>query len=260
MAEFELDKYLDITVTGTEGAGKTGQLDILEAHFVALLDRDLVVRTKEPGGTKAGVEMRKLLLDHEYNLPPRAETFLFMADRACLVEEVIVPARKANKVILRDRSRNDTIAYQGYARGLDLVIIDRMNDWATRNLIGVRHHLDGEHLDKDAYNFEDYGPELTIWFDLPPEVGLVRKKGQPEQWSKFEAEELPFHSRVRQGLAKLAEQNPAGFIIVNADQPFEDVSTEMLQKLDGWLQDRRPVTHLILKQAQNRRRREVING
>jgi dTMP kinase len=143
-----------ITLEGGEGVGKTTQqallaLQLRQAGYPCLC-------TREPGGTALGRALREILL-HGDPLTPLAELFLYAADRAEHVQKCILPALAAGQVVVCDRFTDSTLAYQGYGRGLDLQQVRQLNHLATGGL----------------------QPHLTLWLDLPPEVGLARKASGP---------------------------------------------------------------------------------
>ncbi|MDP2743849.1 MAG: dTMP kinase [Dehalococcoidia bacterium] len=183
-----------ITFEGTEGSGKSTQARRLwrrlcRAGIPAIL-------TREPGGTDLGDDVRRILKKKRATaVLPSAELMLFAASRAQLVEEVLRPALKQGKVVVCDRYTDSTIAYQHYGRGLDIGLIRRVNDSATR---GLR-------------------PDLVIFMSLPPETGLGRKKNAGND--RFESEELAFHRRVWRGYQELAAAEPARWLVVDGTLP-----------------------------------------
>ncbi|NLC13162.1 MAG: dTMP kinase [Chloroflexi bacterium] len=192
-----------ITFEGPEGSGKSTQLPRL-AQF--LEDSSLqVVKTREPGGTKIGDQIREVLVRMDNTeLHPRTEILLFLAARAQLVEELIIPSLKQGKIILCDRYGDSTLAYQGYGHGLDLETLRAMLQFATGGL----------------------KPDLTILLDVDVFTGLKRKKIK-EEWNRLDAFELSFHERVRAGYKILAEQEPERWKIVDATQDPDQVQMEI---------------------------------
>lgn len=176
-----------ITLEGGEGVGKTTQ----QALLAERLQREgyACVSTREPGGTALGEALRELLL-HGDPLTPLAELFLYAADRAEHVQKCILPALAAGQVVVCDRFTDSTLAYQGYGRGLDLEKIRQLNHLATGGL----------------------QPHLTLWLDLPPEVGLARS-GLAD---RLEQERLEFHRRVHQGFQALAAAEPQRIVRIDA--------------------------------------------
>lgn len=183
-----------ITLEGIEGCGKTTQIALLADY---LTDCGYsVVRTREPGGTPFGESLRKVLLQGGLNVLPLSELLVFMAIRAQHVEEVIMPALSAGKVVLCDRFADATYAYQGYGRGTDLGIIGNLNRLVTKGVT----------------------PNLTILIDCDVEVGLKRKLSDNPHVDRFEQEEISFHKAIKNGYRRLAKKDPKRFFVVNGDQ------------------------------------------
>lgn len=181
-----------IVLEGGEGAGKTTLARDLAARLEA--EGYVVTLTREPGGTRAGEIIRSLL--HEA-LDPCAETFAFLTARAQLVAEVIRPALADGRIVISDRYAASTFAYQGYARGLDLWQLRAANAIATGSL----------------------EPDLIVYLDVPPEVGLPRKHGEQEA-IRTGLEGLEFHEAVRAGYLALAQEADGhGWLTVDATQP-----------------------------------------
>jgi len=192
-----------ISLEGPEGSGKSSQLPYL-AEYIESLGFS-VVKTREPGGTKIGDQIREVLvrMDNE-ELHPRTEILLFLAARAQLVEEVIKPSLAEGKVILCDRFGDSTLAYQGYGHGLDLDKLRAMLQFATNGL----------------------KPDLTILLDVDILTGLKRKKAK-EEWNRLDAYESSFHERVRKGYQTLAQEEPERWRIVDASQPADLVQSQL---------------------------------
>lgn len=204
-----------ITFEGPEGSGKSTQLPQL-AQF--LEEKGLsVVRTREPGGTKIGDQIREVLVRMDnIELHPRTEILLFLAARAQLVEELIIPSLQQGKIILCDRYGDSTLAYQGYGHGLDLDTLRAMLHFATGGL----------------------KPDLTILLDVDVMTGLKRKKIK-EEWNRLDAFELSFHERVRAGYHILAGLDPERWKIVDATQNPEQVQTEIRALVLNALEEKR---------------------
>ena len=210
-----------VTFEGIEGAGKSTAIDYLSGYLQAR-GYDPVL-TREPGGSALGRRLRALLLDvRTGGLASRAELFLFLADRAQHVVEVIRPALEAGQVVLCDRFTDSTLAYQGHGRGLDTEYLQRLNQAATGGL----------------------QPELTLLLDLPVRCGLMRAgernrlEGLVVSEGRFDAESLDFHERVRQGYRVLAEEEPERFAIIDASQPPEDVVLQCRSAIEAHLRGR----------------------
>jgi len=186
-----------ITFEGGEGSGKTTQLKALLAPVRALQGE--AIQTRDPGGTAIGNQVRELLLNGEnVRMLALAELFLYEASRAQLVQEVIRPALAAGRIVLCDRFTDSTVAYQGYGRGLNLDLVERLNAVAAD---GLR-------------------PDLTFLLDLDPAVGLARaaeRLAHPRQQpDRLEREVLEFHQRVRAGYRALAAREPERVVILDA--------------------------------------------
>lgn len=210
-----------ITLEGIEGAGKTSQLD----NIVALMRAGGYgcVTTREPGGTVVGARIREVLLNPEnHDLDPDAELLLYVADRVQHIKTIIKPHLAAGRVVLCDRFHDATMAYQGYARGLDKTLI--------RDLHRLVCH--------------DFTPDLTLLFDLDPEVGLARawrqinNGGRTDKESRFEKETLVFHQKVRQGYLELARNEPDRFKIIDAEQDPSRVARQIETVLSHYLANR----------------------
>lgn len=194
-----------VTFEGGEGSGKTTQLKLLASRIRA--SGKEVIETRDPGGTAIGKEMRTLLLHPgPVTIAPATELLLYEASRAQLVREVIAPAQPRGAVILCDRFTDSTLAYQGWGRGLDLDLIQRLNRFSTDGLV----------------------PDLTILLDLDPGIGLMRcRRGVgadastrlstgPSCWDRIEAEPLDFHLRIREGYRALAREDPDRIAVIDA--------------------------------------------
>lgn len=187
-----------ITLEGGEGVGKTTQ----QALLVERLRQEgyACLCTREPGGTALGKTLRELLL-HGDPFSPLAELLLYAADRAEHVSKVIAPALAAGQVVVCDRFTDSTLAYQGYGRGLDLEKIRQLNHLATGGL----------------------QPHLTLWLDLPPEVGLARSGFA----DRLEQERLEFHRRVYQGFQALAAAEPQRIVRIDAQGSPAEVAARL---------------------------------
>lgn len=197
-----------ISLEGPEGAGKTTQaLRLLERLRAAGCNPLL---TREPGGTALGDRVRELVLpDGGIPITARAETLLYCAARAQLVEQVARPALHDGRVVIVDRYADSTLAYQAYGRGLDVDGIRAVLEFATG---GLR-------------------PDLVLLLDLPVEVGLARKQAQAapigDDWNRFEAEEQAYHCRVRDGYLTLAAADPGRWRVLDAARPADEVADQI---------------------------------
>jgi dTMP kinase len=193
-----------ITLEGGEGSGKTTEAEALGERLV---ERGYAVcLTREPGGTALGRAIQGML-EGGRGPAPLAELLLFAADRAQHVQAVIAPALAAGEIVVCDRFADSTVAYQGYGRGLDIALIRRLNEEATRGL----------------------KPDLTLLLDLPPEIGLAR---EGEQLDVTGRESLEFHQRVREGFLALAKQEAERFVVIDATLAPEEVTERAIAAVE----------------------------
>lgn len=200
-----------IAFEGIEGAGKSTQLQRAAA---ALRERGIVVvETREPGGTAIGKELRRIVMEvHEHPPAPLTELLLYLADRAQHLAEVIGPALDRGAIVLTDRFSASTIAYQGFARQLDLEMVSRL----------------------DAIVRGGVAPALTILLDCPVEVGLRRAQGN----DRFHRERLEFHARVRRAFLTFAEQDPDRYGVLDASAPADQIHQQVMAAILRCLQTR----------------------
>ncbi len=203
-----------ITLEGIEGSGKTTQIKYL-VEFLESKGHECFT-TREPGGTKIGEKIRAILLDPEsQDMDPLTELLLYMADRVQHIKEFINPSLSAGKTVLCDRYYDATVVYQGYARGLNTKLINKLH----------------------ALIHQDLKPDITILLDLPPEVGLLRAWKQIDNGARtsletrFEKETLLFHKKVRTGYLELARKEPERFLIIDASKDENQVRKEITKLL-----------------------------
>ncbi len=210
-----------ITLEGIEGCGKSTQAAKLADYLKELGYQ--VILTKEPGATALGTPLRKLLLNPQrITIGAKAELFLFAADRSQHVEELILPAIKEGKIVVCDRYTDATMAYQGYARGLDKALIQDLNELAALGL----------------------SPQLTILLDLTVSEGLSRaldrnqRNDSASREDRFEQEGKSFHEKVRYGYLELARAEPDRIKIIDADSSIEEIHNNIVKTvaplLKGW--------------------------
>jgi len=206
---------LFVTFEGIEGSGKTTQLRMAGGY----LKKKGVpfILTGEPGGTPAGNELRKILLDRTaLALSGRTELLLFAADRAQHVEEIIVPAMQRGEVVLCDRFSDATIVYQGYGRKQDITSVRAICDFASGSLV----------------------PDMTLLFDISADKGLdriidrARSEGNVPLEDRFEREPLKFHEVIRSGYLVLAEEDSDRFRIIDASRDVASVHREVCAHLE----------------------------
>lgn len=196
-----------ITFEGPEGSGKTTILEIVTKQLVD--DGFPILRTREPGGTPISEEIREVILNKKNTLlDSKAEALLYAASRRQHLVEKIWPALKEGKIVLCDRYLDSSLAYQGVGRGLGIQEVLDINMFAT----------DGEF------------PDLTIYFDLDPKVGLERiRKNKGREINRLDLEKLNFHNRVRDGFLEIAKMFPNRIVVIDACCSIEEVTTKVLQ-------------------------------
>ncbi len=196
-----------ITLEGMDGCGKSTQIEML-AFALESRGLDLII-TREPGGTPVGESVRDLLIsDASVGITAATELFLIVGARAQHVAELIKPGVAVGKIIISDRYTDSTVAFQGYGRGLDLSMIDEMNELATG---GLR-------------------PDLTILLDLDPEVARSRLNARPMSgWmGAVDEEKLEFHTRVREGYLNLAAREADRIRVVEASGSLEETHAQVM--------------------------------
>jgi dTMP kinase len=211
-----MKRGLFITLEGIDGTGKSTQLHLLVQH---LKKSGLAVRvTREPGGTKVGERIRKILLaSTTTRLTPLAELALIYAARAQHLQEVIRPALAKGEIVLSDRYNDASLAYQGYGRELGVEAVR-----AFDRIICARTQ-----------------PDLTIVLDLDPRLSLERAQGRQSRrkskQERFELQGVNFHNRVRDGYLAIARKEPRRMKVVQADGPVAEVQAEIRKLVDAFL-------------------------
>ena len=208
-----VDRGLFITFEGTDGAGKTTQIQRLSADLSkASYD---VCLTREPGGTHISEQIRDMLLNPDNSeMVDTTELLLYAASRAQHVSEVIKPALEAGKIVISSRFADATVVYQGYGRGLDLDRINHLNQIAT----------------------DSVRPDVTFVLDLPVEIGLQRVQSSRGGLDRLEREKIDFHRRLREGYQTLARQEPQRLKIIDAQLDPDQVYAQIQAVIQPLLQ------------------------
>lgn len=216
-----------IVFEGCEGCGKTTQAERLSKRL-ARADISFLL-TREPGGTKLGDQVRALVKKSKgIEISPLAELFLFLASRAQLVTEVVIPGIQRG-VVICDRYAPSTLAYQGSARGVDSATINTLNHIATSGL----------------------EPDLVILLDIPPVLGLSRsstrqalfskQSGQDESSDRFEEQDIAFHEYVRQSYLEMARVDPSHWTVIDASLSEEDIENLVWNKVEQLVSTKRSI-------------------
>ena len=200
-----------ITFEGPEGSGKTTVLNQINK---LLSENYNVISTREPGGVSTGEEIRNILLDGE-NIDIRTEALLFAASRREHLVEKVIPALKNNKVVLCDRYIDSSLAYQGYARGIGIEEVKKINEFAINGLY----------------------PDLTIYLDIDAELGRERILKNQRSQNRLDKETLTFHQKVIEGYKTLIKTNPERFKVVDATQNIESVVSDTYEIILSYLKN-----------------------
>jgi dTMP kinase len=205
---------LFITFEGIDGCGKSTQISRFEK---TLKEKGIPsVVTREPGGTKIGQAIRKTLLDLDNaHMAPLAELFLYAADRAQHVSEVINPALEAGKWVISDRYFDATTVYQGVVLGRHEKLIEQLNREAT---LGCK-------------------PDITFLLDCPAEVGLERRAKRGKKRDRFERKAIDFHIKIRYGYLALADTYKDRFKIIDSTLPEDQVARRIREVIDPYLSE-----------------------
>ena len=205
---------LFITLEGPEGSGKTSAINKVKEILES--EGHQIVMTREPGGTNISEQIREVILNKENtSMDPRTEALLYAASRRQHLVEKIWPSVKEGKIVICDRYLDSSLAYQGFARNLGVEDILRINMYATENTF----------------------PDLTLLFDLDPEIGLGRiNADKNREVNRLDLEKLSFHKAVREGYLKLAKMYPERFVIIDASKSKEEVVQQTLKAIEERLQ------------------------
>lgn len=202
-----MKKGLFITFEGPEGAGKS---TLVRAAQVFLKRRKVpVLFLREPGGTAVSEKIREVLLHSKTEIAKEAELFLFLAARAQIVSEKILPALRAGKTVICDRFHDSTVAYQGYGSGVSLKLIESAGAFVKAGI----------------------EPDVTFLCDVDSKTGL-RRAGRGD---RMEKKSLAFHGRVRQGFLTLARQNKKRFVILKDERDIRVKIEKMRAALEQYL-------------------------
>lgn len=200
-----------ITVEGSEGAGKSTNLDFIHQQLQS--ENKNVIITREPGGTELGEAIRELLLGHKHDgMSDDCELLLMFAARAQHLERVIKPALEEGIWVLCDRFTDATYAYQGGGRGIPAERIEALENWVQGEL----------------------RPDLTLFLDLPVAVGMKRA-GDRSTPDRFEKQQIDFFERIRACYLERANTNPERYRVINAEQTLENVQLDIAEVITHFI-------------------------
>lgn len=199
-------KGLFITFEGTEGSGKTTLIDQIANYYSNKGFK--VVKTREPGGSKIAEDIRNVILDvNNTNMDPITEALLYAASRRQHLYEKVIPYLEQGYLVLCDRFIDSSLAYQGYARGLGIKKVYQVNQFATNGLL----------------------PDITIYIDVHPEIGLARIKKNNREENRLDLEKLEFHKQVYEGYRQVSLMFQNRFKVVNGEQSKEQVYEDTIK-------------------------------
>ena len=194
-----------IVFEGGDGSGKSTILEMIYDYLVKSGVK--CIKTREPGGIQISENIREIILDTKnIEMDRKTEALLYAAARRQHLVERVIPELNNGTIVLCDRFIYSSLAYQGYARGIDVEEIFQINKFAV-----------GEYM-----------PDLNILFDVSPEVGIARiNKNKDREVNRLDLEKVDFHKRVREGYYKLVEENKDDFAVINAEKSIDEVFNEV---------------------------------
>ena len=199
-----------ITLEGIEGSGKSTSLDTI-SKILETLDIEFII-TKEPGGGPLGKDLRKILLDKKTSISPEVELLLMMADRKNHIDNIVEPSLEKGVWVISDRYLDSSYAYQGGGRQIDTSKIDLLTELLKLPI-----------------------PDLTILFDLSPEIALQRAKNRSEL-DRFESEPIDFHQRIREAYLNLANDNVERYVVIDASKDIQNVKDQVQKKVSQFIE------------------------
>lgn len=196
-----------ITFEGCEGVGKSRQIHMLEEYLKK--NKISYYLTREPGGTTVSEQIRSVILDGKnVSMTDECEALLYAAARVQLLKEVIGPRLEKGELVLCDRYVDSSLAYQGYARGLGVEFVEKINDYAVKNFM----------------------PDYTVFLNLPPEQAFARKGGA-DSGDRLELSGMEFHKKVYEGYVDLSKKYPERFIVIDASGEREQTHQKVIDAL-----------------------------
>lgn len=208
-----MNKSCFIVFEGGEGSGKS---TILEMIYNWMIENNIdCIKTREPGGIKISEQIRNVILDKDNNeMDGRCEALLYAAARRQHLVEKIIPALESGKIVLCDRFLDSSLAYQGHARGLGIDEIYEINKFAING----------------------YFPDLSLFFDLDPEIGLERiNRNKDREVNRLDLEKIDFHNKVREGYNILLQSGKRNMVKIDASKSIEEVFESVKETINKYL-------------------------
>ena len=199
-----------ITLEGIEGSGKSTSLDTI-SKILETLDIEFII-TKEPGGGPLGKDLRKILLDKKTSISSEVELLLMMADRKNHIDNILEPSLEKGVWVISDRYLDSSYAYLGGGRQIDTSKIDLLTELLKLPT-----------------------PDLTILFDLSPEIALQRAKNRSEL-DRFESEPIDFHQRIREAYLNLANDYVERYVVIDASKDIKNVRDQVQKKVNQFIE------------------------
>lgn len=193
-----------ITFEGCEGVGKSRQIKLLEEYLIK--HGISYYLTREPGGTAISEQIRKVILDGKnVSMADECEALLYSASRVQLLKEEVAPRLEKGELVFCDRYIDSSLAYQGYARGLGVEFVEKINDYAIKNFM----------------------PDYTVFLCLTPEQAFLRKGGV-DKTDRLELSGMDFHNKVYKGYLELAKKYPERFLVIDASGTKEQTHSKIV--------------------------------
>lgn len=208
-----MNKGMFITLEGPEGSGKSTVLKMI-CEYLEENNIDYI-STREPGGINISEQIREVILNkNNTKMDSRTEALLYAASRRQHLSEKVIPALKEGKIVICDRFIDSSLAYQGYARGIGMNKVMQINEFAI----------------------DEYMPNLTLYFDIDPKIGLDRiSKNQDREVNRLDLEKLQFHKKVREGYLTILHNNPNRVKLIDASKTIEEVFKQVKVVLNNIL-------------------------
>ncbi len=202
-------KYPVITFEGGEGSGKTSMIEVAKA-FLESKGIPVMV-TREPGGVRISEKVREIILDPDHTeMDARTEALLYASARRQHLSQKVLPAIQEGKLVLMDRFVDSSVVYQGYVRGIGMEEVAKLNEFAVA----------------------DFTPDITLFFDVDPEVGLDRiKQNSDREFNRLDREAMDFHFKVQEGYYIMRDKYPQRIVTIDANASIEEVGAQIIEVL-----------------------------